>query len=105
MTSLVKQGRENLQAIADFVSHHNIDANLTMVGKTAIVLTDHAINTLPAMLELHRRWDEDAELLDRDHMQADVHSKDVPRRFARASRSLQGWDHDLLSVVASVISR
>ncbi len=75
MTSLVKQGRENLQAIVDFVSHHNIDANLTMVGKTAIALTDHAVNTLPAMLELHRRWDEDVELLDRDHMQADVHSK------------------------------
>ena len=75
MTSLVKQGRENLQEIADFVSYHNIDASLNMVGKTTIALTNHAVNTLPAMLELHQRWGEDAELLDRDQMQADVHSK------------------------------
>lgn len=75
MASLVKQGRENLRAIEDFVSHHNIDAKLTMVGKTAIALTDHALSTLPAMLNLHQKWDEDVELLDRDAVQSDVHSR------------------------------
>ena len=75
MTSLVKQGRDNLQAIESFVSHHNIDAKLTMVGKTAIALNDNALAALPAMFSLHQKWDENVELVDQDSMQADVHSK------------------------------
>jgi len=74
MPDLVRQGRENLQAIADFVDRENIDADLRLVGKTAIALTAHARAQLPNMLELHTKWGEDVELLDQAAMDEDVHS-------------------------------
>lgn len=74
MPDLVRQGRENLQAIAKFVDRENIDADLRLVGKTAIALTPHARSQLPNMLELHMKWGEDAELLDQAAMDDDVHS-------------------------------
>ena len=74
MDSLVRQGRENFTAIVAFVQEHGIDADLRVVGKTAVALTPHAQSALPAMLETHLRWGEDAELLDGDAMRADVHS-------------------------------
>jgi len=74
MPELVQQGRDNLTAIAQFVETEGIDADLRLVGKTAIALTPHAKAQLPAMLEIHQRWGEDVELLDQDKMHADVHS-------------------------------
>lgn len=74
MPELVRQGRENLQAIADFVDREGIDADLRLVGKTAIALTSHAKAQLPNMLELHTKWGEDVELLDHHAMHGDVQS-------------------------------
>ena len=74
MPMLVHQGRENLQAIADFVQAEGIDCDLRLVGKTAIALTPHAKALLPGMFEIHQRWGEDVELLDQDKVHADVHS-------------------------------
>lgn len=74
MHELVHQGRHNLTEIARFVESEGIDADLRLVGKTAIALTPHAKAALPAMLEIHQRWGEDVELLDQDKVQADVHS-------------------------------
>lgn len=74
MTTLVRLGRENLAAIAAFTQRYGIPCDLQLVGKTAIALTEHARAALPAMAELHHRWGEDAQLLSRDEMQADVHS-------------------------------
>ena len=74
MPQLVQQGRDNLTAIAQFVDSEGIDADLRLVGKTAVALTPHAKKQLPAMLEIHQRWGEDVELLDQDKMHADVHS-------------------------------
>ena len=74
MATLTKQGRDNLNAIAQFVKADGIDADLRLVGKTAVALTDHALAALPGMLEIHQRWGEDVQLLNRDEMQADVHS-------------------------------
>ncbi len=74
MPSLLRLGRENLQQIADFVAAEGIDADLRLVGKTAVATSVHARDQLPAMLEQHLRWGEDAELLDADAVRADVHS-------------------------------
>lgn len=74
MGDLLRFGRENLQQIADFVAAEGIDASLTLVGKTAIALTPHAVQQLPTMRDQHVRWGEDVELLDQQAMQADVHS-------------------------------
>ena len=43
MGTLMRLGRENLQQIADFVASEGIDARLTLVGKTAVALTPHAL--------------------------------------------------------------
>lgn len=74
MPTLLRLGRENLNAIADFIAAEGIDADLRLVGKTAIALTEHACTQLPQMLDQHLRWGENAEVLDRDAMQSQVHS-------------------------------
>lgn len=74
LPDLLRQGRENLSAIAEFVRSEGIDADLRMVGKTAVALTPHAAEQLIGMRDLHVQWGEDAELLDADTMRADVHS-------------------------------
>lgn len=74
MVDLLRIGRENLQAISDFVELEGIDADLSLVGKTAVALTPHGVRQLPVMRDQHLRWGEDVELLDHDAVQADVHS-------------------------------
>jgi glycine/D-amino acid oxidase-like deaminating enzyme len=74
MDRLVHLGRQNLAEIVAFTREHQIDADLELVGKTAIATTNPARGALPGMLEIHRRWSEDAELLDQDAMRADVDS-------------------------------
>ncbi len=74
MPSLLRQGRENLDAIVAFVQAEGIDADLRIVGKTAVALTPHAVADLIPMRDLHQRWGEDVALLDADEVRADVHS-------------------------------
>ena len=74
MNALVRIGRENLQAIVDFTTAEGIDANLSIVGKTAIALNEHSARSLAGMHALHQKWGDDSELLDQEQMQADVHS-------------------------------
>jgi glycine/D-amino acid oxidase-like deaminating enzyme len=74
MPTLLRLGRENLQQIVEFVAAEGIDADLSLVGKTAVATSSHARDCLPLMLEQHLRWGEDAELLDAAAVQADVHS-------------------------------
>lgn len=74
MEILVRLGRENLQAIVDFVADEGIDAGLRMCGKTAVALTPHALAALPAMDEIHRRWGEDIEVLDAEELRSDIDS-------------------------------
>jgi glycine/D-amino acid oxidase-like deaminating enzyme len=74
MNTLVRLGRENLQAIVDFTTAEGIDANLSIVGKTAIALNEHSARSLAGMHALHQKWGDDSELLDQEQMQADVHS-------------------------------
>lgn len=74
MDALVRFGRENLQAIVDFTRNEGINADLRIVGKSAIALNEHSVGALAGMHALHQKWGEDSELLDRDQMQADVNS-------------------------------
>ena len=74
MDTLVRLGSENLNAIVDFTQAEGIDADLRIVGKTAVALNDHSVKALEAMHALHAKWGDSAELLDRDQMQADIHS-------------------------------
>ena len=74
MNALVRIGRENLQAIVDFTTAEGIDANLSIVGKTAIALNEHSARSLAGMHALHQKWGDDTELLNQEQMQADVHS-------------------------------
>lgn len=74
MNALVRIGRENLQAIVDFTTAEGIDANLSIVGKTAIALNEHSARSLAGMHALHQKWGDDSELLNQEQMQADVHS-------------------------------
>jgi glycine/D-amino acid oxidase-like deaminating enzyme len=74
MNALVRIGRENLQAIVDFTTAEGIDANLSIVGKTAIALNEHSARSLAGMHALHQKWGDDTELLNQEQMRADVHS-------------------------------
>jgi len=74
MERLVRLGAENLSEIIEFTRIEGIDANLRIVGKTAVALNDHSVRALESMHVLHRKWGDHSELLDREQMQADVHS-------------------------------
>lgn len=74
MDTLVRLGTENLNAIVDFTQSEGIDADLHLVGKTAVALNEHSARALKAMYARHVKWGDDSELLDREQMQADVHS-------------------------------
>ena len=74
MPTLVRLGGENLQEITSFLRDEDIDADLRICGKTAIATTDHALRGLGTLSSIHRRWNEDCEVLDKDAMQADVAS-------------------------------
>lgn len=74
MKSLVRLGIENLKAIVDFTQTEGIDADLRMIGKTMVALNDHSVRSLEGMHNLHAKWGENSELLDRERMQADVNS-------------------------------
>ena len=74
MDRLLRLGRDNLRDISEFVAREGIDADLRLSGKTAIATTAHASAGLADTYCLNLRMGEDAELLDREQMQADVHS-------------------------------
>ncbi|WP_232320614.1 NAD(P)/FAD-dependent oxidoreductase [Herbidospora daliensis] len=71
---LLAIGRENLAAIADFVVHHDIDADLRLIGKTTVAVAPHQVTELRTAEKRHRDHGEDATFLDADDMRVDVHS-------------------------------
>ena len=74
LDTLLRLGRENLQEIEAFVATEGIDAGLRMCGKTAVATRPHHMTQLRAAAALHRKYGEDAEILDIDEMRADVDS-------------------------------
>jgi glycine/D-amino acid oxidase-like deaminating enzyme len=74
MPTLVRLGNENFAAIAAFLAAEGIDADLQLVGKSAVATTPHAVAQLEASQRLMERWGERVDLLNAEQMQADVHS-------------------------------
>jgi glycine/D-amino acid oxidase-like deaminating enzyme len=74
LPELLRLGRENVREICDFLAHEQIDADLRLCGKTAVATRPHHVAALAAAAELGSRFGEDVTLLDRDAVQADVHS-------------------------------
>ncbi|GIH68762.1 NAD(P)/FAD-dependent oxidoreductase [Sphaerimonospora thailandensis] len=72
--TLLTLGRANLAAVADFLAHHGIDADLRLVGKTTVAVEPYQVAELRRAEKLHREHGEDAVFLDRDEMRADVDS-------------------------------
>ena len=74
MPELLRQGRENLAAIGDFVARHGIDADLRLCGKTTVATEPHQVAWLEATAKLHDAYGEDAVVLDRVTARGDVDS-------------------------------
>jgi len=74
MDTLVELGRENMRQIRRFIAVHNIDADWSDCGKTAIAVTPVQAQNLTAVYDTNIRFGEDATLLDADQMRADVAS-------------------------------
>ena len=74
LSDLLRLGRQNLDEIEQFITAHGIDAGLRRCGKTAVATQPHEVAALAESYRLHVQWGEDASLLDRDEVQADVHS-------------------------------
>ncbi len=74
LPELVRLGRENVREIADFLAQEQIDAGLRLCGKTAVATRPHQLAALESAAVLSARYGEDVTLLDRDEVQADVHS-------------------------------
>lgn len=74
MPELLRQGRENLDEIAALLDEHGIDAHLQRRGKSVVALKPAQLDGLARSCALHLAHGEQADLLDRDQAQADVHS-------------------------------
>lgn len=72
--TLLRLGRENLAAIADFVATHGVEADLRMVGKSTVAVRPHHLAELAVAHGLSLEHGEDASLLDGPAMRADVAS-------------------------------
>ena len=72
--TLLRLGRENLAAIADFAVRHGIDADLRMCGKTTVAVRPHQVAVLQASARLHVEHGEDAAFLDAAAVRADIDS-------------------------------
>jgi glycine/D-amino acid oxidase-like deaminating enzyme len=74
LDELQRQGRQNLQQIADILQRNNIDADLRLVGKTTLARTPHEVEALRNAVSSYSRRGEDVEFLDRAQVSADIHS-------------------------------
>lgn len=74
MPTLLRLGRQNIREMAAFIDDLGIDAHLTLTGKTVLAVTNHQVAGLAPSHELHEQMGEQSVLLDRDAVQADVHS-------------------------------
>lgn len=74
LDELQRLGRQNVEQIAELLQHHDVDADLRMVGKTTLARTVRDAETLRAAVPTYTRRGEDVCFLDRDEVRADVHS-------------------------------
>lgn len=74
MDTLIELGRENMRQIRAFITEHNVDADWSDCGKTAIAVTPVQAHRLKGVYHINIRYGEDAELLDAEQMRADVAS-------------------------------
>ncbi len=74
MPSITAAGRANLHDIKRDLADAGIDCGFSLVGKTTLAVEPWHVSTLVEAHELALRYGEEAELQDRDQVQADVHS-------------------------------
>ncbi|MGE2835968.1 NAD(P)/FAD-dependent oxidoreductase [Mycobacterium sp. SMC-4] len=74
LAELQRLGRENVAQIAEFLHRNNIDADLRMVGKTALARRPHEAEALRNSVATYSRHGEDVDFLDREQVRADIHS-------------------------------
>ena len=74
LPELLRLGRENVREITEFLGLEGIDADVRLCGKTAVATQPHHLPALDAAAALNVAHGERVEVLDRDAMQADVHS-------------------------------
>ncbi|QIV84375.1 FAD-dependent oxidoreductase [Mycolicibacterium frederiksbergense] len=74
LDELQRQGRQNVEQIADVLQRNHIDADLRLVGKTTLARTPHEVEALRLAVPGYARHGEAVEFLDRDQVRADIHS-------------------------------
>ena len=74
LDELQRQGRRNVEQIADILQRNEIDADLRLVGKTTLARTTHEVEALRNAVPSYARHGEKVEFLDREQVRADVHS-------------------------------
>lgn len=74
LDELQRQGRRNVEQIADILQRNEIDADLRLVGKTTLARTTHEVEALRNAVPSYARRGEKVEFLDREQVRADVHS-------------------------------
>ncbi|MDZ7886887.1 MAG: FAD-dependent oxidoreductase [Mycobacterium sp.] len=74
LDELQRQGRQNVEQIADTLQRNHIDVDLRLVGKTTLARTPHEVEALRNAVPTYARHGEAVEFLDRDQVRADIHS-------------------------------
>lgn len=74
LDELQRQGRQNVEQIADILQRNDIDADLRLIGKTTLARTPHEVEALRRAVPVYARFGENVEFLDRDQVRVDIHS-------------------------------
>ncbi|MDO9590994.1 MAG: FAD-dependent oxidoreductase [Microcella sp.] len=74
MAAITQEGRANLEAMEADLATGGVECGFSMVGKTTLAVEPWHLPHLAIAHELAVRHGEEAELQDRDQVQADVHS-------------------------------
>jgi glycine/D-amino acid oxidase-like deaminating enzyme len=71
---LEREGLENLGALVAFTREHGIDCDLEETGDLTVADQPYQVDELRAWVDEAAAWGEELEFLDRDAVQAEVHS-------------------------------
>jgi len=74
LATLVSLGEANLAGIESSLDRYGIDAEFERTGELSVAVADWQVDELREVPEVARRYGQDTEWLDRDEIQAEVHS-------------------------------
>jgi len=74
VAELERLGRENMDGFCATIERYHIDCDIEWSGEMKVSIGDQGLETIEEDYQLYRKYDHDAEILDREQVQAEIKS-------------------------------